>query len=429
MLNTLEIKDLKALDANAKLSSKRQKALQYYLDKGLPTSRLEDWKYTNLNKHLGKFEWQTVSCVEQNAKNHQDQQIQNIPNSYRLVIKNGRFIPELSEIAELSGKLAIMSLKDSIQKKTPKVMQWLEHESSNDSVAALNAALYSDGLYIQVSKNTVLTKNLHIVYLHENSNVNTHTFANYRNLIELGSGSKITVIEDVQVQGDGTGWVNTLSNINLAKDSELQHFVLQREQVNCVHTSDINIKQYAHSKFESFNLALGNMLARCKITTELLEDSASCSCNGAYILDKKQHSDQKILVKHLADNTKSTVFYRGIADDKAHAVFNTKAIVAEKIHKIIARQSNKNILLSNLAEIDTKPELEIYSDDILECSHGATIGKLDEDSLFYLQARGIEIVEARKLLMKAFIEIALSKITDKELFQYMEKLVFAKSVL
>lgn len=308
------------------------------LDIELPTRRVENWKYSPL-----------------------DQRLKNV---------------DLGEKNSATGLRA-----DICAKRHP--------------MALLNSQYVNEAQVIEFPANTVLQDPF---VLEHYAADDAKRMAHERVILRIGANSQLTVMD--QFEGD-QGWLNSVVEIELAEGAQLNYFsVLPKSGLQLVHA--LHVRQQSHSRFEHFVLALGSTFARVDLDVDLLGEGASCANRGAYCLTEQAHFDTHSEIRHLASRTRSDVLFKGIIDDKARGVFNTKAIASKNQKAIEAHQTNRNLLLSSQAEIDTKPELEIYTDDV-QCSHGATVGQLDETVVFYLQSRGINEQDARGLLTRSFL--------------------------
>ena len=238
----------------------------------------------------------------------------------------------------------------------------------------------------------------------------------------MEANTEATLIENYIGLDDANYFTNTVTEVSLADGANLQHYKVQQESLNSTHIGNLNVMQQKDSRLISHSISLGGSLVRNDIHSQLAAEGASVVLNGLYMTKGKQHIDNHTRVDHLKPNTHSEENYRGVMNDNSRAVFNGKVIVHPQAQKIEAHQHNANLLLSDNAEIDTKPELEIYADDV-KCSHGATVGQLDQDMLFYLRTRAIDEETAKSLLTFAFVEEVISKITLAPLRERLEHLV------
>jgi len=271
----------------------------------------------------------------------------------------------------------------------------------DDTFLNLNTALFRDGLLLELAPGTVLEKPLEL--LHVSTSGEQGSSHHPRVLLRLAKGARATLIERYVGLESAKNFTNTVMQLELAESSSLEHVRIQTESAQGFHVGRVLVKQKAGSEYRSHNLQLGGQWVRLDLHTRLEEEGARAVLGGLYAVNGRQHADNHTRIDHLAPGTLSEELYRGILDGQGRAVFNGKVVVAKHAVKTDARQANHNLLLSRGAEIDTKPELQIDADDV-KCSHGASIGQLDEQQLFYLRSRGLDAEGARSLLIAAFAE-------------------------
>lgn len=386
---------------------------------GFPDRKNEDWKYTDIRPILKReftFNGTTTSAIDTSLL--AAARINGL-DCYELVFINGKYASEYSNIETLHDGLNIKPLLQAIEQDAEQVRQHLNHYARQDKNAfsALNTAAINDGAAIFVADGIHINKPVHIIYLSDNQDL--PYASNPRNLIVLGSNSAISVIETYSGITETEYFTNTITEISLNQGASLQHYKLQQEGPGSFHIGDVQATLKRDSHLTSHSISLGGKLVRNDIDVRLLESGAETVLNGLYITDKMQHVDNHTRIDHLSPHTTSTEIYRGVLSGRSRAVFNGKVVVHKDAQKTSADQSNANLLLSNDAEIDTKPELEIYADDV-KCSHGATIGQLDENMLFYLRSRAIPADLAKSLLTFAFTEEVISRIALAPVRQRLE---------
>ena len=276
------------------------------------------------------------------------------------------------------------------------------------------------GAFVYVPVNTVLNTPVNIIYLsglHDKP-----TAINPRNLIVMGEDSEATVIENYTGSDNTDYFTNSVTEISMQSGSILKHCKIQQESSASYHIGNFHIRQGKNSQLESYSISLGGLLVRNDIHSHLQAEGAAIFLNGLYLAGGRQHMDNHTRVDHLAPYTSSRENYRGVLNDHARGVFNGKVFVHKNAQKTDAQQSNSNLLLSDDAEIDTKPELEIYADDV-KCSHGATVGQLDKDMMFYLRTRALDEVTAKNLLTYAFADEIIGHMEPLGLRNYLERLI------
>ena len=287
-------------------------------------------------------------------------------------------------------------------------------KSNGHPLLALNAALMADGYVLRLGPGDVLARPIEIVYL---ARPGDRTLAYHpRNLILAEAGSQATIVEHHLGLDDGTYFTNGVTELRLERDAQIRLFKLQDEASKAFHLHQTSARIGAGASLEGFTLSLGGRLVRNEIKLSLDGRGAACRLNGAYALGLEQHCDNTSVIDHIGLETTSRQVYKGVLDDRARAVFQGRIAVRPGAQGTDGHQLNKTLLLSDQAEIDTKPELEINADDV-KCSHGATAGELEEDALFYLRSRGIPEDEARDVLVQAFLDEALEEISDDDVRQ------------
>lgn len=406
-------------------SERRRSALNLFKETGFPNSRQENWKYTDVRpiakKPFSNVSKKTVaiSADEINAVRFQDL------DCIELVFINGVFSKAHSRLEDLPENLVVENMADALAKDKDLLAKHLTHYA-DDNVSpftALNTAFIQQGTYINVPANIVIEKPISVLYL---SKDNAIPFATHpRNLIVMSEHSEATLIESYIGLDDTDYFTNAVTEVYLSSSSVLKHYKIQQESLNAYHIGNLNVMQGKNSQFESHSISLGGALVRNDIHSQLDAEGAGVVLNGLYMTGDKQHVDNHTRVDHLKPHTHSTENYRGVLNGKSRAVFNGKVIVHPQAQKIEAHQNNANLLLSDDAEIDTKPELEIYADDV-KCSHGATVGQLDQNMLFYLRSRAIDEETARSLLIYAFADEVISNINFAPIRNRLEYLIIGQ---
>lgn len=385
------------------LAAYRQDAFDQLQEISWPTRRHENWKYTDLTgfSEIG-FQFgadQSTGITQEYFDALRFEQ----ENTHQLVFINGQYSSEYSNIGTLVEHTNISNLRSALI-NTPSLCEKVFNQcvcSEQHIFATLNTALFSDGAFIYVPDSTIIEQPITLYFISNSMEQKLVTMP--RNLIVLGKQAQASVIESFHGLEGAVSFTNTITEIETADGAVLEHYKIQQEAGEGFHIGGTHLKQHRSSRVESHSFSLGGAMVRNDISTDLVGEGAEISLNGFYKADGHQHVDNHTLVNHVKAHTQSEQDYRGILDNVARAVFNGKVIVGRDAQKVQAKQSNANILLSDRAEIDTKPELQIYADDV-QCSHGTTVGQLDEDIMFYLRSRGIGKETARNLLLLAFIE-------------------------
>jgi Fe-S cluster assembly protein SufD len=407
------------------LHEQQDSALQVLRDKGFPTTRVEEWRYTDINPILKRNFNFSLPQDGFNAESALESARISDLDCYEMVFINGKFLSGHSTLSNLPEKIIIKSLNTAIIDNDNWISQYLNSQlhSDKNGFVALNTAFIEDGAAIFIPDKVELEKPVNLIFLTDNTN--DAAASNVRNLLVLGKNAKANVIETYFGTENKDYFTNTISEVCLADGASLQHYKLQQEATNAYHLGYMHVGQEMHSKFVSHQVSLGSKLSRSEIDISLKGSGAECSLNGLYMATDKQHVDHHTRVDHLSPNTSSKETYRGVLGGRARGVFNGKIIVHKDAQKTDAHLTNANLLLSADAEVDTKPELEIYADDV-KCSHGATVGQLDQQMLHYLRTRAIKEDVARSLLTFAFADEVVRRIDYAEIRNRLEKIIVGK---
>jgi len=381
----------------------RSAAIERVRQLGLPSVRAEGWKYTNLNA-LNAVAFQPSRPGSTLVAT--DRLLPDL-GGHRVVIVDGRHRPELSSISLPAG-LSIASLSNLLRDDQEIARPLFEEQyASDDSLNALNLAFATDGFVMRVAPAAVIDAPVEVVQVSTAEGTAIHT----RNFVIAGPGSSSAIIESFVGTQGAIYWTHCVSDIRVGAGATLRRYKDQQEDTRAFHTAADRVRVDPDARYESFALATGAGLSRHEIALTLDGQGASCQIDGGYLARGRQHVDNTTEIRHAQPHTTSGEVYKGVLDDQARGVFQGRIVVEKDAQKADGHQLSKTILLSDRAEIDTKPELEIFADDV-KCSHGATAGELDEDALFYLRARGIDLAEARRLLVEAFISDALANVSN-----------------
>lgn len=402
----------------------REQAAGYFLAAGFPTIRHEEWKYTNLMPAL-RHQY-TVAEKSSKVTAHEIQRF-TIPTlkASVLVFVNGLYEPKLSRVIHNQVGVTVSNCVNT----NPEVQQsLLKYYGSltpvqNDAVAALNVAASRDGVFIHIAANTIVEDPIYILCLNDSQVGNT--FSQLHNVIILERGSSASIIQDYHTltnDNSVTGFSNIITEITLRADARLQHYTLQNDIHQSTLISGTYIHQDATSVYKSCVFSLGGGLVRNNLTTTLAGKAADAHLYGLSLLNDTMLVDHHTMVDHAVAHCTSNELYKCILDDRSTGVFNGKIIVRQDAQKTLAYQSSRNILLSGTATMNTKPQLEIFADDV-KCSHGAATGQLEEDMLFYLRARGIPESEAKTLLLQGFAGEILQQVEIPALREWLESQV------
>ncbi len=392
----------------------RESAFDRFEQLGFPNTHQEDWKYTSVAP-IEKLEFQPfiedpsqglageTSLVEQLSYPETRQS--------QLVFANGRFRPELSDLTALPSGIVVLELSDALrdERYSDLIRQHLaRHADYNaDAFTALNTAFLSSGAFLLVSKGAVVNRPVHLLFVSDERATGSVCFP--RVLVVAQADSSATLIESHSSSFDSTYWTNAVVELVLEDNARLKHYKLQHESTEAFHIATTTANLGPNSVLESTSITLGAKLSRHAINVRLDHEGSQCHVDGLYILGEGQHADTHSLIDHLLPRCTSRQLYKGILDGKSRAVFNGKVFVHKHAQQTDAQQTNRNLLLSNDARVDTKPQLEIFADDV-KCAHGATVGQLEEEELFYLISRGLHRELAQNLLTFGFAEEVIDKI-------------------
>ncbi len=377
----------------------RQQRGTALVDMPLPTRKTENWKYSS--KHL-KLSDELASALPAGSASTAA-----ATDGYRVVFRNGVVDPQASSLPQVVG-LSVQRFADLSDEQAAELAQRLDNTLDTDAtqMARLNSARFEDGVLISLTPETVLAEPLFVV--HEVTATASGS-AYPRIYVDAGRYSQLTVVEEYLSGGDQPAMVDAVTEFMLAEGAQVTSIRLVAEGQNVQHIGATGVRQQRSSRFESHCVGFGGPLRRHDLQLRLEGEGAECKLNGVVVTQDKQHYDNHTSIDHAVPNCNSEETYRNIAADESHAVFNGRIHIHRDAQKSNADMNNKNLLLSTGAEIDTKPELEIYADDV-KCAHGATIGQLDETSLFYLVSRGIPRRQANVLLTMAFINELVAQI-------------------
>lgn len=390
-----------------------------FIQQRLPTRKDESWKYTPIAALLQRQSYSLAN--EQHSKIAINITPYSIVNTYRVVFVNGYFCAEYSTALDLPAGVSVLSRVNAATSEEP------THYHHSTVFVGLNQAIQTPGCSIDVAKDIVLKKPIHLLFV--NTQQTSALMHHPRHTFTLQANSELTVIEDYinidnqENSSDNASYFNNIvTEINLAAGAKLTHCKLQREAEMAIHVANTHVKQQRDSQYHHLNFAMGARLSRDDLQIELLQPGANCELGGLYVPAANQHIDFHTRVEHSASASSSRQMVKGIIGDKGHAVFNGQVYVPPNVKQINAEQTNHNLLLGDRSEIDTKPELEIYAEDV-KCSHGATIGQLDSAALFYCQSRGIDPLQARYLLMQGFVNELIEKVAIEGMNDYLQCLI------
>lgn len=387
----------------------REQYRQAFLAHGLPNRSDERWKYTDLSI-IEKHNFRAVQSVHD---------VSDVIDHYRLkqdhlllVMVNGRYIAEFTDQKKIPDGLIITTVSKALSQHEDLIKQHFPKpiNAANYPFASLNAAVFSDGLFIYLPKDCVLSQPIHLLSL---SRSQQEFIAHPYHLVIASERSQLTLLEEYCALSDTTYMMNVVTQIVVGKEAQLDHYKIQNENRHAIHMAHTFINQAQSSRASFTDFSFGSLFARDDIVVKLQEPDALCRTGGFYRLhNDNQYIDHHIDIEHIGKRTSSEMLYKGILDKKSRAVFNGRLHVNENAQKILAYQANHNLLLSNNSEVYSKPELVISADDV-KCKHGATTGQLDQDALFYLRSRGISQNDAMYILTRGFAEEIMQRIAHQ----------------
>ena len=404
------------------LAEARAGAAAHLAERGLPRPREEHWKYTRFaSLERERFALQAAPARLDRASTAAVAEL----DAHRLVFVNGRLDPSLGTAPVLSGGAVLGSLAEALVSHSDLVADHLGRhtEIATHPFNALNTALFGDGALLHVPDGVALARPVHLVFVTTPGKTPVASYP--RVLLVLGRDARADVVETYCATGEGKYFTDVLTEAFLGPGARLAHAKVQREGSGATHVATLQVEQAEGSELASHSVSLGAQLARNDINVRLAEPDAHASLDGLLVASGRQHTDFHTLVEHLVPRCSSEEVYKGILDGRSRGVFNGRVIVHPDAQHTDAQQSNHNLLLSRDAEIDTKPQLEIYADDV-KCAHGATVGQLDEAMVFYLRARGIEEATARAMLVYGFAREVIDRVPVDALREPLVRELLAK---
>ncbi len=399
----------------------RQDAFARFCEVGFPTTHDEDWRFTNVSAIA-----QTAFRLTRNGRARLSQQelepyrITGV--ACQLVFLNGRFARELSSLGNLPDGVKVNSFAGEISGNPGAIESHCGRylDIRRDAFCALNTAFVEDGAYVHIPRGTLVEEPICLLFV--STADDAPSMSHPRNLIVAEEDSQATFVEDYVSLNGAVVFCNTVTELVASDHTVLSHYMIEREHKEAFNISTLRIQQGRSANVVSHSVLMGGALVRNNVHPVLAGEGGECVINGLFIGNGHQHLDNYMLVEHASPRCGSRQFYNGILDGHAHGVFHGRIIVHRDAQKTDAKQTNRNLLLSDDAQIDTKPQLEIYADDV-KCTHGATIGQIEADALFYLRSRGIDEVSARKLLLFAFASECLDRMKQGPVRRHVEGLI------
>ncbi len=400
----------------------RDAAFARFCEVGFPTVRDEDWRFTNLSTlrrtpfRLARSNAPRFSVSDLAAWHMKGA-------AARLVFVDGRFAAQVSACDGVPQGVTVNGLHNEIERRASTIAEHLGRylNTERDPFCALNTAFAEDGAYVHIDRGVVVEQPIHLLFISTSGTTPAVTYP--RNLIVVEDEGQASIVEDyVSFGAETPAFSNAVTELVARGSATVAHIMIEREHMQSYNFSTLRIEQARSANVASHSLLLGGALVRNNVHPVLAGEGGECLINGLFIGSRHQHLDNYMLVEHVRPHCASRQFYNGVLDEQAHGVFHGRIIVHKDAQKTDAKQTNRNLLLADDAQIDTKPQLEIYADDV-KCTHGATIGQIEENALFYLRSRGISEAEARRLLLEAFTGECLDRIKEEPVRDYVHAVV------
>lgn len=386
----------------------REAAFSRFSGLGFPKTSMEEWRFTSLARLVSTSFVPGEPPAPEVAADTRERFALEDWKGTELVFVNGHYTPELSSVRSLPEGVVAGSLADALETNRNLVEPHLSRQAAEGESAfsALNLAFLADGAFIYLPGGCVVEDPIHIMFL--TSSVNGPVVSHPRNLIVAGANAQAKIVESYGGIDGQVYFTNAVTEVVAGENAVIDHYKLQRESREAFHVATVEFRQQRDATVTNHSLSLGGGLVRNDINSRLEGEGGECTLNGLYVVRGSQHVDHHTVIDHAKPHCSSRELYKGILDDSARAVFNGRIIVRPDAQKTDSQQTNKNLLLSDDALVNTNPQLEINADDV-KCAHGATVGQLDAEALFYLRSRGIDEPTARSLLTYGF----LSDVTDR----------------
>jgi len=411
-------------DAPSGIQSMREAAFETFRRLGFPTTKNEDWHFTSVAP-IVEHDYLYITTPSGDVRPAALSPFTFGQSDWHtLVFVNGRYSPELSATTELPRGVRVLDLQRA-WRDAPELAEQLGQITTYDDRAftALNTAFMHDGAVVSIEREIEVDTPIHLLFVTDA--VAAKSVMHPRNLIAVGRHAKATVVESYVSLSDAVYFTNAVTEVAIGEGATLRHYKMQREGMRAYHVGTIDAHQARDSHYFSFSLAIGGSLTRTNVYTTLDGEGCGSTLNGLYMLDGEQHCDHQTMIVHAQPNCYSRELYKGVLDGQSHGVFNGKVYVDPIAQKTDGKQTNNTLLLSDKAHIDTKPQLEIFADDV-KCTHGATVGRLDEQALFYMKSRGVSRELARRLLTYAFAADVLETLEQQSVREELERMTLRR---
>jgi len=403
----------------------RKAAMKRFTELGFPTTRNEDWKFTSAAA-IAKIPFRHGAPADENGLTAKalERASYKIDDAVQLVFVNGHYAPERSLLRSLPAGVIVSSLAAALDTHRDLIEPHLTRYAAYQDRAftALNTAFIQDGAFVYVPAGKLVDKPIHLVFV--TTAAGEGAVSHSRNLIVAGKESRATVVETYAGLEEEVYFTNAVTEVLAGDSAVVDHYKLQRESREAFHVATLQVQQQRGSNFSSGYFGFGGALVRNEVRAALDGEGCECTLNGLYMAGGRQHMDNHTVIDHAKPRCASHELYKGILDGNAHGVFNGKIFVHQDAQKTDAKQTNKTLLLSDDAVINTKPQLEIYADDV-KCTHGATVGQLEDDAIFYLRSRGIDREAARSLLTFAFANDIIGRVKVEAIRTRLEETLLA----
>tara|TARA_Y100000588_G_scaffold391373_1_gene499769 strand:- start:2935 stop:4251 length:1317 start_codon:yes stop_codon:yes gene_type:complete len=415
----LEVFESITAHSSSVVNKLRREGVESFASLGFPTTDLERWRFTNVSP-IAKKQFTCSKRVDIEASLLPSLKLQEIDGP-QLVFVNGWFSEELSNTTGLPAGVEIENLEKVFDNKPESIKPHLGKLVGPDVSAftALNTALIQDGAVIRIAENVVFETPMQLLFI---ASADDFQMSQPRILVIAGENSQIKIIENYASLTDTRYLTNTVTEISVANNAMVDHYKLIRESADAYHIGNMHIELGRSASFSSHSMTLGGAIVSNDVNANLSGPGGECTLNGLYLVDHQRLVDNHTTIRHASPHCTSHELYKGILADQARAVFNGKIMVALDAQKTDAKQTNKALLLSEDAQINTKPELEIFADDV-KCTHGATVGQLDDEALFYLRSRGLSKEQSRNLLIHAFASDLLNRIRVEPIRMQLDSLL------
>lgn len=404
----------------------RRTAFAAFEKNGFPTTNDEEWRFTSLKPLTERaFNIANADILKKITKQDISTFLFADWAGVQLVFIDGHFCTEFSAAPDKHSKIIFRSLNSTSGNMPAPVLERLSPKKIVDENAfiALNISFLQDGAQLHISDDSTATEPIHVLFISTTSGDAQMTHP--RLLISVGKNAQSMMIESYVSLADFSCFTNAVTDIEIGENAELTHYRLQNESLKAIHIGNVYVKQESNSRYFSNSITFGGSLTRNNLNVRLQGPGTSATLNGLYLAHGTQHIDNHTFIDHAQPHCESHELYQGVLSDEAHGVFSGKILVRPDAQKTDAKQSNNCLLLSDTARINSKPQLEIYADDV-KCTHGATVGHLDQDSIFYLRSRGIPEAKAKNILTYAFAERVIEDIKIPQVREYVDRILLQR---